>query len=402
MISAKNAHGSNEPHKPVVLVFCSFYLPGFLGGGPIRTIANLVDSLGGEFDFLVVAMDRDLGDARAYKSIEKDSWNVQGRARVFYVEPGVRGFLKIASILARHSYDILYLNSFFSFQFSILPLMLYRALKNLKIYDSRRSLILGPRGEFSAGALKIKALKKNLYLSFFRILGLQKNMIWHASTEHEAQDIERVIGGAADIRTAIDLSGKNQAIWLNEGQSKDMNLLRIVFISRISPKKNLTGALSMLRDVRESVVFDVYGPLEDEYYWAECLAKVEMLPSNIKFSYKGVLLPAEVMAVVSGYDLLYFPTLGENYGHVIAEAIQAGLPVLISDQTPWRDLEKKKLGWEISLDKPEKFIEIIEECCLIEPDQYAEWRRNIAAWARDNISNSEAIESNRRLFSSIK
>ena len=398
MSSEKHAKRTRDSYKRTVLVFCGFYLPGFLGGGPIRTIANLVDSLGGEFDFFVVAMDRDLGDAEAYASIERNSWNVQGRAKVFYVDPGVRVFLSIASIIFRHRYDILYLNSFFSFQFAIFPLILCKALKVLKVYGSRCSLILGPRGEFSVGALEIKSAKKKAYLKFFKLLGLQKKMTWHASTEHELHDIERVIGVGVDVQTAIDLSTVNHEVLLNKGPAKRVDFLRIVFVSRISPKKNLIGALSMLRGVRKPMVFDVYGPLEDECYWAECLARVDALPSNIKFSYKGVLRPGEVLAVVAAYDLLYFPTFGENYGHVIAEAIQAGLPVLISDQTPWRDLEGKKLGWDISLNRPERFIEVLEECCEIESTQYAEWRRSIAAWAKDNISNSEAVEANRRLF----
>ena len=54
-------------------------------------------------------------------------------------------------------------------------------------------------------------------------------------------------------------------------------------------------------------------------------------------------------------DLFFFPAHGENYGHVIAEAMAAGCPVLISDQTAWRNLEEKGAGWDLPLDAPGRF-----------------------------------------------
>lgn len=43
------------------------------------------------------------------------------------------------------------------------------------------------------------------------------------------------------------------------------------------------------------------------------------------------------------------PTFNENYGHAIVESFVAGLPVVISDRTPWRNLEKINAGWDIPL-----------------------------------------------------
>jgi glycosyltransferase involved in cell wall biosynthesis len=388
--------------RSTVLVFCAFYLPGFLGGGPTRTIANLVESLGDEFEFLIVSIDRDLGDPAAYDSVCHNSWNIQGKAKVFYVKPGVLGILKIASILYRHIDSIVYLNSFFSFRFSILPLILSKAMGVFRFFGSPGILILGPRGEFSIGALKIRSLKKKIYISFFKALGLQKRLTWHASTEHELDDIERVFGAGLSIRTAVDISAGRFHFSSGESEPKKSDALRIVFVSRITEKKNLARALSMLLLVRKSVIFDVYGPIEDKDYWDKCLAQASLLPKNVVFSYQGLLWPIEVIATMAKYDLFYFPTFGENYGHVIAEAITAGLPVLISDQTPWRDLEAKNLGWDISLDRPNKFVEVIEDCCAIQSAEYAEWRLRIASWAKDNLSNYEVIEANRRLFSCAK
>lgn len=57
--------------KKSVLVFCGFYTPGFKGGGPSKTIANTIDSLGDEFRFSVITSDRDLGDEEPYARIKE-------------------------------------------------------------------------------------------------------------------------------------------------------------------------------------------------------------------------------------------------------------------------------------------------------------------------------------------
>jgi len=65
--------------KPVILTFVGCYLPGYRGGGPIRTIANMVDRLGDEFEFRIITMDRDLGDVKPYENVKVDSWNAVGK-----------------------------------------------------------------------------------------------------------------------------------------------------------------------------------------------------------------------------------------------------------------------------------------------------------------------------------
>jgi glycosyltransferase involved in cell wall biosynthesis len=43
---------------------------------------------------------------------------------------------------------------------------------------------------------------------------------------------------------------------------------------------------------------------------------------------------------------LFSPTRGENYGHAIAESLFMGLPVIVANTTPWRDLFVRKLGFD--------------------------------------------------------
>ena len=94
-----------------------------------------------------------------------------------------------------------------------------------------------------------------------------------------------------------------------------------------------------------------YGRIVDNSYWDRCKKSLEKLPKNIKASFLGELKKDEVTVTFSKYDLFFFPTGGENYGHVIAESLSVGTPVLISKNTPWFNLESQHLGWDIDLEK---------------------------------------------------
>ena len=58
--------------KLKILTFIGWYLPGYRGGGPTRTLANMVDRLGDEFEFKIVTSDRDSKDTKSYPCIMVD------------------------------------------------------------------------------------------------------------------------------------------------------------------------------------------------------------------------------------------------------------------------------------------------------------------------------------------
>lgn len=384
----------NMKNAKNILVYTGFYLPGFKGGGPIRTVANMAEALGHEINFSIVTLDRDLGDAEPYSNITPDQWQQVGKANVFYASPA-RWLGKTFRLIQNFQGDALHLNSFFSFRFSILPLLIARLTK------PGLPVIVGPRGEFSSGALALKSFKKKrIYIAAARAVGLYKNVIWHASTAHEADDIRRIMGDSVSVRIAIDIAAPAANMSLKP--RNDGARLKVIFISRLSPKKNLLGAIDILKKVRCPVDFDVYGPAEDQNYWEACQNAAIGLPQNVSFSYCEPLQPDAVARKMAEYDLFFFPTHGENFGHVIAEALSAGLPILISNATPWRDLEGKALGWDLPLDQPERFARCIEYCHSKPAHKYNQWRQQIRAWALANIGNQDAIEQNRQLFMNLE
>ena len=162
--------------------------------------------------------------------------------------------------------------------------------------------------------------------------------------------------------------------------------------------KNLEGALELLAGVHGAVEFHIYGPLEDAAYWERCQRRIEQLPANIKVHLHGMVPHEEVVPTMAKHDLFFLPTLGENYGHVIIESLAAGCPVLISDQTPWRNLEVAGVGWDIPLDQPERFTAALQRCVDMSSEELAGYSARARAYAERTMTDSVAVQQNRDLF----
>lgn len=80
------------------------------------------------------------------------------------------------------------------------------------------------------------------------------------------------------------------------------------------------------------------------------------------------------MQVVSQCHAMILPTEGENFGHAIFEAFGAGVPVIISDQTQWRNLSAQKAGWDLPLDQPEQFSLALQTAANLNQEEWEAYR----------------------------
>ena len=81
--------------KKKILCFVNYYLPGFRSGGPVRTISNIVDQLGDEFEFMIVCSNHDAGETKLYQNIIEDGWQNIGKAKTTETKAAViRGSLR--------------------------------------------------------------------------------------------------------------------------------------------------------------------------------------------------------------------------------------------------------------------------------------------------------------------
>ena len=384
----------SSPKKKVILCFIKYYLPGYRSGGPVRSIVNFVEKFGDVYDIRIVCSSHDAIDNKPYDNIIIEEWNQVGKAKVFYVSNKIIKFKKILNLLNDTKYDMIYLNSFFTFTFSIFPLLLqYFSFINIK------SVVIAPRGEFTENAIKIKKIKKLIYLFLVKKMKFYNNICWQASSELESNDIKREIGRvASNIKIAPDLIFADEYILKELSYKKEKeSIFKIVFLSRISPMKNLDFLLNVLSDVSSPLELSILGPKEDPQYWLECKKIMSKIPANIKIIIGGEISPEKVYETFGKYDLFVFPTRGENFGHVIPEALTAGTPILLSDRTPW--LQDKLFGLQIIPLTNKLWVKAIEEWANLSNDEMLLRRKAALNYAyKIEQINEKSIKQNKLLF----
>ena len=375
---------------PKVTVFSYSYPPGYMGGGPTRSVHGLVEALAGDFCFSVVTSALD-GPAATHPmaSVTPDQWTTRGQARVWYESRPRMTARTVARLLRDSTPDIIYLNSLFDYRFALLPLAVSRL-------SARRAVVaLAPRGELAAGALALKSAKKRAFLTLFRRLGLHRRVVWHASTSLEKADIEREFGPQVNCFTAIDLRRDLADVPPSSREHRGDSL---VFLSRISPKKNLAAAIEALAQLPGDVQLTVAGPIEDAAYWERCRAAIGELDDPGRVRYAGEVAGQDVAGFLADFDLLVLPTLGENFGHVVLEALAAGTPVIVGQGTPWQQVETAGAGWLCDPSRPASVAALIERFRALPPDGRARMRAAARDLARAMLSDPRPADDNRRAF----
>lgn len=327
------------------------FFPGTKYGGPPVSIKNFCE-LVSNCDIYIVTTNHDLNDKNTYENLKSGWNNLNGKAKILYLGDEDFNYRHFKKIFLEVKPDLVYLQSLF--EGCVLP-----SLKLAK--KNAIPVFLAPRGEVCDGAFSRKKTKKLVYIFYLKFFGLLQNVFFQATSSEELDSIKSRLNVSEKMIFMLGNIPSNPTNVVLERKRGTNDYIRIVFVSRIHPKKNLLYSLSILSTASRKIDFDIYGPIEDTEYWEKCVAVMKKMPPNIRVNYRGFLEHNAVQSTLSEYDLFLFPTLSENYGHVIMESLSAGTPVLISDNTPWNDLEDYHAGWSVSLSDQEKFKRIINE-----------------------------------------
>jgi glycosyltransferase involved in cell wall biosynthesis len=334
--------------------------------------------------------DRDLGDKGPYPNTTTDEWLESGsNNRVMYCSPRCLRPGNFARLLTSVSADFVYINSMFSRRFAILPLLLHR----LGRIGGR--VVLAPRGTLQPSCLRFKSARKTLFLKLLKRLGIARRVHFHATDERERREILDVFGATTRITVASNFT-EPPGPWLPT--SKPPGHMRGVLLGRMHPVKNIAWLLDALRQVRAPVSLDLFGPIEQPAYWHGCLRRMESLPAHVQVRYCGEIRQDQVRSTLDRYDFFLLPTTGENFCHSVYEALSFGKPVLISDQTPWRDLEARQAGWDVPLDDPARYVEVIERCAAMKQTEYEVWSQGAWTCASRYCSDPGRRQAYRSMF----
>lgn len=374
--------------KKNILIITGRYLPGYKDGGPVRSIKNLTDYLGDEYNFKILTCDRDHGDIESYPNIKVNDWNRVGKAEVYYVPP--KGFTFNVILKLVEQVDLVYVCGCFN-DYAINTLILNRFGR------IKKPLVIAAMGLFSPREFRLKYKKKKLFTMFFNTFGFFKNIYWSATSEMEINEIKQQVW-AKDRQFYIAEDLPRLVNKKKIKKEKKVGSLKVVWISRISPKKNLLQSIRILSQVTSNIEFSIYGSKHDQTYWNECEKELKKLPNNINWEWKGNIESEQVVEVLEPYHVFLFPTLGENYGHVIQEALSAGVAVILSDQTPWNDLEENDVGYNFPLENDQHYIKAIEQYAAMDKCQMQSVADKVLTYAVENSNDKVKSTGYRKIF----
>ena len=140
--------------------------------------------------------------------------------------------------------------------------------------------------------------------------------------------------------------------------------LNMVYLGRINRKKGLDLLLQALLllpgNMQGRFHLDVYGE-DDDHFLVELQNRVKFHRLQEVVSFLGNLDPKERNKTLQQYDLLVLPSHQENFGLVVAEALDQKIPVLISDKVNLCDeVLAHDCGWVSPL-SPRQIAQKVEE-----------------------------------------
>ena len=372
------------------MILNDWYPPANLAGGPIQSVQNIVGHLSGYIHVWVYTGAYDLGKNEVMNNIQTNAWiNKSESIKIYYQSfksPGASVFKKI---IHTTNPDIVYLNSMFSKHY-VIDFLRFQMQEKIK-----HKLILAPRGMLKRSALEKKKLKKWVFLCFAKIIGLYHGVRFHATNAEEQNEILRYFPNAS-VSVIANLPPPILAYppVLNKLDYQ----LKLCFVGRIHPIKNLLFLLNILQDVKCNISLSIAGYEEDKDYANSCHRLIKSLPPNIAVTFLGGLPHDTINDILAKHHLFILPTLGENYGHAIIEALSVGRPVLISNQTPWKNLKDCNAGWELPLSDKQAWLNAIEAAASWDQEEFNRHSQGALEYARAHTNVEELVDKYREMF----
>ena len=214
--------------------------------------------------------------------------------------------------------------------------------------DQGARLVLSPRGMMSAWAWRHRGWQKKLARTFIHPGALAAVHGWHATSHEEEAEI-RALGFKQPICVAPngvhtpDLTEVTLATehW-RAACPAVLHRPVALFYSRFHQKKRVIELIDLWLEhaPRDWLLLLVGIP---QTYTAAMLENYVLRQSGggrvQAFDGTGRPPPYSVAS------LFLLPSHNENFGLVVAEAMAHGVPALVTDTTPWREINATQLGW---------------------------------------------------------
>lgn len=317
-------------------------------GGPSQMVLGLSKSLAAqdvEVTILTTNANGDSGQLPLQVPLNQPIYQDGYQIRYFNCSPFRR--YKFSSGLSNwllnhtHEYDLAHIHALFS------PVSSTAAT----IARSKKlPYILRPLGTLDPADLQKKKQLKRVYATLLEGPNLAGAAAVHFTSDQEAKVSERFGVTTRDVvlPLGVELPLNVSEDCTRFGAPKHVPL--IVFMSRIDPKKGLDLLLPALEQLlAEGLSFhfvlagtNPQNPNYDNSIRAQILAS----PLSACTTMTGFVSGTMKTQLLQAADLFVLPSYYENFGIAVAEAMVAGVPVVISNQVHiWQEIERAEAGW---------------------------------------------------------
>ena len=249
--------------------------------------------------------------------------------------------------------DLIYIQYIFHYT---VPLALFYSL----ILNKR--VVICPRASLSPWGInwkgKISSVFKKSWINFF-IRPFIGNVKWQGCSFIEIKDIKSFFN-KADCYELSD--GINTSIFSSEKSLNNIDVIKkyadrdfprvtdIVFsmgrLHKVKGFDNLIRSFSLVLKSKPDVKLLIAG--SDDNHRSFLIKEIERLNLLDSVFLIGQLDFLEKKEILSNSSVFALCSHAESFGIVVLEALASGLPVVISNKTIWKDLEKNNCGMFVS------------------------------------------------------
>lgn len=349
-------------------------------GGPSRSVPIMAKGLS------------EVGIDVTLMTISTDNMNVhalEGSEVKFVVLRGkiTRGVLETE--ITRGRFDIVQLQSLWSLVYHDVALICRK---------HHIPYIITPRGMLEPWSLRQKKWKKRMALFLYQKKDLNRAACIYSTSEMEANHV-RSLGIKAPISVipnGIETEGYPCRNTIDDVKKQ------VLFLSRIHKKKGIELLINAWGSIVEtfpkwkllivgngeiSYVNSLRQRISDKHL----CQSVEILPP---------VFGDEKLGLYHNSSLFVLPSYSENFGMVIAEAMSCGLPVITTDNTPWKILNDTNTGWCIPLSEERLFSTLYVAMSLSKKSLY-QMGQKASIIVNENFNYKSVALKTKELYESI-
>jgi glycosyltransferase involved in cell wall biosynthesis len=207
-----------------------------------------------------------------------------------------------------------------------------------------KPLVISPRGMLSPVSLQFSREKKRVFWHLLQGPAVRRASCLHATSVDEYDAIREfgLVNPIAIIPNGIDLPQPT-------GKPAGAGTERIVLsLGRIHPKKGLDQLLRAWATIEARYPgwqLQIAGPEEAGYTAELCMLARSLGLAQVVID--GPIYGDAKWATYRAADLFVLPTMNENFGLTVAEALAAETPAISTKGAPWSRLNNEGCGWWI-------------------------------------------------------